>query len=130
MKRSLLLSKVRKSSDKNVHSKRHRRPSKKLVASLEALTSALPELPANGSIAKSRSSAAKANMTESLEQKRGLTKRREKLVKAETERFGRNMAILSMAGAVNGEGREISCASRQDSWKALRRHLESTIGKP
>jgi hypothetical protein len=136
MKRSLLLSKVRKSSDKKSASTRRRRPSKKLAASLEALATTLPELPANGASAKSTSSssvaAAKAGMAESLERKRGLTKRREKMVKAETQRFGQNLAILSLAGAAGapGEAGKGSGPSREGSWKALRRHLEtmSTVG--
>jgi hypothetical protein len=124
MKRSLLLSKVRKSSDKTA-STRRRRPSKKLAASLEALATTLPELHTIGPT-KSSSSAAKAGMAESLERKRGLTKRREKMVKAETQRFGQNLAILSLAAAA-GEGREES-GPREGSWKALRRHLEKSVG--
>jgi hypothetical protein len=134
MKRSLLLSKVRKSSDKKTASPRRRRPSKKLAASLDALATTLPELPAAGPTAKGGGSskpAAGVGMSESLERKRGLTKKREKVVKAETQRFGKNMAILSLAGAkaAPGAGGERETPARDGVWSALRKHLETTVGR-
>jgi hypothetical protein len=136
MKRSLLLSKVRKSSDrKPAAAQRRRRPSRKLAASLDALAATLPELPADGGPAKppagggggsSAPGAGKApGLTESLERKRGVTKRREKMVRAETQRFRKNLAILSLAGAeTSTEGG----AAKDGRWSALRKHLETTVG--
>jgi hypothetical protein len=139
MKRSLLLSKVRKSSDKKPASARPRRPTKKLAASLDALANTLPELstdpPRRGGGGSGKpsgqgsSGGGSGGMADSLERKRGLTKRREKVVKAETQRFGQNLAILSVAGAAaaaggGGDGG----AARGGAWKALRKHLESTVG--
>jgi hypothetical protein len=158
MKRSLLLSKVRKSSDKKTAAPRRRRPSRKLAASLNALAATLPDMPTAPPATKSggpSKPATGAGMSESLERKRGLTKRREKLVKAETERFGKNLAILALAGAkaatcegeegggmedeasaglegyqARSEGGALSGPGGGQPFRALREHLMRTVGRP
>lgn len=122
MKHSLLLSKVRKSSDKHSTRSQRRRPVKQLTAKLDALADALPELE---SAALSKSSKDKCGaLTATLKSKPGALKKRERIVKEETERFGKNLAILTQTSA-KGAG-SVDAGSR---WAALRKHLENTVGK-
>jgi hypothetical protein len=130
IKHSLLLSKVRKSSGQNLGPKR-RRPNKKLVTTLQSLVDALPEeLEEYATISKS--SAAKAGIikqdgVQSMKINRGVSKRKEKLLKEETERFGKNLAVLSQAGAGSKESAETG--SGDSRWAALRRHLQENMVK-
>ncbi|KAL2759029.1 hypothetical protein ACRALDRAFT_2026427 [Sodiomyces alcalophilus JCM 7366] len=146
MKHSVLLSKVQKSaaatSSKTL---KRRRPNKKLVATLESLADALPELnetelsrPADGKIRH-----------KSLRSRPGALKRKERLVKGEMARFGASMAALAAVPAsettatatttsgmdvenkdANGPSDSTSSApasSTSSRWAALRRHITSTM---
>lgn len=68
----------------------------------------------------------------SLSSRRGFSKRREGLARAEAERFGRNMGVMS-AGGNNQEGPgggvgKADDEKRSERWAALRRHIAMTTG--
>jgi len=125
MKHSLLLSKARKSAGVTKTLKR-RRPSKKLVTTLEGLEDALPELEEQMVKAKTVQSAESG--FKSLGSKPGIRKKREKIEREERDRFGKNLAVLSMAKPENVEagGKSSGTSSR---WAALRAHLQTSMGE-
>jgi hypothetical protein len=125
MKHSLLLSKARKSAGVTKTLKR-RRPSKKLVTTLEGLEDALPELEEQMVKAKTGQSAEIG--FKSLGSKPGVRRKREKIEREERERFGKNLAVLSMAkpNSVDAGGETSGTSNR---WAALRAHLHSSMGE-
>jgi ribosome biogenesis protein SLX9 len=130
MKHSLLLSKVRKSSEKATGQRKRRRPSKKLVTTLENLADALPEVESR-SLSESKSSKGDQGViTQTLKSKPGTAKKMERIVKQEKERFGRNMAALTQTSAVASDSQSAAEDSQMNSrWAALRTHLANTMGK-
>jgi hypothetical protein len=100
---------------------KRRRPSKKLVTTLESLADALPDAGESERImdgAKIRH--------KSLKSRPGAMKRREKLDKMERERFGRNMAQLA-AGSAQVSGEEAQKAATANRWAALRGFISQTL---
>jgi hypothetical protein len=96
-----------------------RRPSKKLVSTLDSLADALPELttrPAELEDAFGRNSNKKG-----LKSRPGAMKRKEQLLKSECERFGKNLAILE-TGEKGTEG-------SMSSWAKLRGFIGATLEK-
>ena len=64
----------------------------------------------------------------SLGSRPGRTKRREKELKAEKERFGRNMARMLDAGGGDRQNMDIDGKGRTaERWKALRGFIEQTM---
>jgi hypothetical protein len=130
MKHSILLSKIRKSSQKGSGDKR-RRPTKKLVATLESLADALPDM-ANVTLSTrtSSSTVVDSRNRNSIKSKPGAAKKREKVVKEERAQFGRNVAVLVTAGIANGskEGQKEG-APTINRWAALRAQLNETVHK-
>lgn len=125
MRHSLLISKARKSAGVTKTLKR-RRPSKKLVTTLEGLEDALPQL--EEQIVKANTGQSAQSGFKSLGSKPGVRKKREKIVREERERFGKNLAVLSMAKPASAEaGGERSDTSNR--WAALRAHLQTSMGK-
>ncbi|KAG4435993.1 hypothetical protein IFR05_008535 [Cadophora sp. M221] len=101
IKSSSFLNRIEKAHKKPL---KRRRPSKKLVTTLESLADALPdveELVANGRESGSREG--KMNMAASLKSKPGARKRKEKLERMERERFTLNMAVIMAGGKEEGE---------------------------
>lgn len=100
MKRSLLLSRIEKSNQKPT--KKRRRPNKKLSATLESLADALPDISHLEEAANGEQTAAaavtKARRNKSLRTRPGSMKRKQKVEKAERERFGMNIAQLASLG--------------------------------
>ncbi|TAQ87295.1 hypothetical protein B7494_g4396 [Chlorociboria aeruginascens] len=86
IKHSTLISRIEKSHKKPL---KRRRPNKKLVATLESLADALPEVEE-----KEEGGEGKIKH-KSLKSRPGAMKKREKLERMERERFGKNMAILA-----------------------------------
>ncbi|KAF2429462.1 hypothetical protein EJ08DRAFT_650476 [Tothia fuscella] len=130
IKHSILLSKIQKSAPGGI--KKRRRPSKKLLTTLESLADALPE---DESLRRPKSTSAlnDRGTAGSLKSKPGVRKRREKMEKAERERFGKNLAVLSQARpgetgdkVMEGETSGTSCGER---WKALRAHIEASMAQ-
>jgi len=125
MKHSLLLSKARKSVGVQKTLKR-RRPSKKLVTTLEGLEDALPEL--EEQMLKVKTGQNAEGGFKSLGSKPGIRRKREKIEREERERFGKNLAVLSMAKPENIEaGGQTSGTSNR--WAALRAHLQTSMGE-
>ncbi|KAF9691905.1 hypothetical protein EKO04_009873 [Ascochyta lentis] len=114
IKHSSFVSKIEKSAAK---SQKRRRPNKKLVANLESLADALPGLEDAGADGEVEFGQAKIQR-KSLKSRPGATKRKEKLVKSEMDRFNKNLAQL--AGNNTGSG-------VQDRWAALKSHVQNTM---
>lgn len=123
MKHSLLLSKARKSAGVTKTLKR-RRPSKKLVTTLEGLEDALPEL--EEQMVKAKTGQTVESGFKSLGSKPGVRRKRERIEREERERFGKNLAVLSMAKPENAEGGGTGGTSNR--WAALRAHLKTSMG--
>jgi hypothetical protein len=97
IKHSAFVNRIEKAHKKPL---KRRRPSKKLVTTLEGLADALPDLHDRGELGGSV--AAKGIIKQkSMRSRPGATKRREKLERMERERFGKNMAQLA-AGSTQG----------------------------
>ncbi|EAQ92931.1 hypothetical protein CHGG_01166 [Chaetomium globosum CBS 148.51] len=103
IKHSSFLSRVAKSSGKATTKKR-RRPSKKLVTTLESLGDALEDIQADieeedaGAMDAEQARQGKVRH-KSLKSRPGALKRKERLVKGEMERFGRSLAQLANISA-------------------------------
>ena len=101
IKRSVFVSRVQKSSDKQRSSSklaRRRRPSKKLLTTLDALGDALDDIrhDMDESGAMDAAQAAQGKIRhKSLRSRPGALKRKERVVKGEMERFGRSLAQLA-----------------------------------
>jgi len=124
IKHSLLISRIQKSAPG--HKLKRRRPSKKLVANLNSLADALPDV-----LAISQSGATEGKSREntiSLKSKPGVRKKREKLEKEERERFGRNLAVLSQAKSVEEDGGGPQLVDgKSERWSALRAHIHASM---
>ncbi|KAH6854126.1 ribosome biogenesis protein SLX9-domain-containing protein [Chaetomium sp. MPI-CAGE-AT-0009] len=160
IKHSAFLSRVAKSSNKpGIGAKRQRRrASKKLVATLDSLGDALDDIrvgmdeeAAAGGGAMDAEQAAQGKVRhKSLKSRPGALKRKERLVKGEMERFGRNLAQLATistpaagtastaAGGSAGqekmdtEGETQTAAAAQPAatsgrWAALRGFISATM---
>jgi Ribosome biogenesis protein SLX9 len=146
IKHSTFISKIQKTHKKPL---KRRRPSKKLVTTLESLADALPELntETNGNIEQLREGKVRHR---SLKSKPGALKRKEMIVKGEMERFGVSMArlvsieetreargtMLSGGSDRGGPGGEKNSAVQESSmpaaattnrWAALRNYISSTM---
>ncbi|KAF2277894.1 uncharacterized protein EI97DRAFT_277177 [Westerdykella ornata] len=125
IKHSSFVSRIEKSGSKTP---KRRRPNKKLVANLESLADALPEIEGardGGSGADGGNGVevvvgqAKVRVRggglKSMKSRPGAMKRKEKLERMERERFNANLVQLSA-----GRGTEAR-------WAALRRHVEGNV---
>ena len=134
IKHENLISRIEKSKSKSKAESR-RRPSKKLITTLEDLADALPETSAV------EEEGAPTEITRlrqrSMKSKPGAMKKKEKLEKMEMERFGRNMAQMTTldrnAGqnhdAMSGESGSISPGAGDDRakrWASLRAFIRRT----
>ncbi|TID26909.1 Actin cytoskeleton-regulatory complex protein [Venturia nashicola] len=129
MKHSLLLSKARKSAGVTKSLKR-RRPSKKLVTTMESLEDALPELEdAQIVMAKTTAQGAVDARNKSLGSKPGVRKKRERIEREERERFGKNLAVLSMARPKDDGEAGAATGGTSNRWAALRAHLNSSMAE-
>jgi hypothetical protein len=118
IKHSAFVNRIEKAHKKPL---KRRRPSKKLVTTLESLADALPDAGDEVRIvgdAKIRH--------RSLKSRPGATKRREKLEKMERERFGKNMAQLA-AGSAQVSGEEAQKTATANRWAALRGFISQTL---
>ncbi|KAI3559256.1 hypothetical protein CABS03_07575 [Colletotrichum abscissum] len=139
MKHSAFLSKVAKTAPGSGKTLKRRRPNKKLVATMESLADALPELE-EGAQTLDQLREGKVRH-KSLKSRPGALKRKEKVVKAEVARFGASMAALaSVPAAVNAGGagagamaveeagsHETTTSATSSRWAALRKHISSTM---
>ncbi|KAH7364119.1 xylose isomerase-like protein [Rhexocercosporidium sp. MPI-PUGE-AT-0058] len=98
IKSSSFLNRIEKAHKKPL---KRRRPSKKLVTTLESLADALPdveELVSSGRQGGGGVGEGKMRMAASLKSKPGARKRKEKLERMERERFALNMAVIMKGG--------------------------------
>ena len=93
IKHSAFINRIEKANKKPL---KRRRPSKKLVTTMESLADALPELEDGKGEGKIK--------MKSLRSKPGAMKRKEKVERMERERFGRNFSVLMGARKENEEG--------------------------
>jgi hypothetical protein len=112
MKHSIFRSKVQ---DAGIKKHKRRRPGKKLVTNLGSLEDALEDVDVDGD-----GIGGKTRM-KNVREGRGQAKRKEKVVKEERERFGKNMAILSASGQSQGT----KDAGAGSKWSALRAHIQA-----
>jgi hypothetical protein len=100
------------------------------LTTLESLAAALPEQ-VEINIPRSGGALHDASSVGSLRSKPGVRKKREKMEKAERERFGKNLAVLSQARTsereAGGHGKEDSASGSSERWKALRAHIEASL---
>lgn len=123
MKRSSLISRIEK---KNAKPAKPRRPSKKLVANLESLVDALPELSKEEAVVRSAGTRQK-----SLKSRPGAMKKKQKLEVLEKDRFAKNLAQMVHVPSSNGPGPQdtpkVSPAGTSERWAALRGYIRQTM---
>jgi hypothetical protein len=107
-KHASFVSKIEKSS---ASAPKRRRPNKQLVANLESLADALPT---EDAVELDQATISR----KSLKSRPGAMKRKEKLNKAEMQRFNQNLAQLAGTGA----GTAVN-----DRWAALKSHVQRTM---
>jgi len=125
IKHSSFIGKIEKSSSKTP---KRRRPNKKLVANLETLANALPDLE-DSVDGKGQAEVVVGQakiQRKSLKTRPGAMKRKENLEKMERDRFNKNLAQLAGHG---GAGAATSATSIADRWAALKSHVQSTVEK-
>ncbi|KAF5528657.1 hypothetical protein CGCA056_v000333 [Colletotrichum aenigma] len=138
MKHSAFVSKISKASSKKTL--KRRRPSKKLVTTMESLADALPDLADDGETAHSLEQLREGKVRhKSLKSRPGALKRKEKVVRGEMARFGASMAALANVPAATaakvdgGDNVAMGDAAAEETsatagrWAALRRHISSTM---
>ncbi|KAL8687419.1 MAG: hypothetical protein Q9218_006400 [Villophora microphyllina] len=133
IKRSALLSRIEKSKQQP---KKRRRPSKKLVASLESLAEALPDAPSRDEAGATEASAGKIRHR-SLKSQPGAMKRKEKIISMEKDRFNQNMAqLVAMRrsgveehDASHGTGAATD-APTGNRWATLRNFIQQNVDQP
>ncbi|KAI0508414.1 ribosome biogenesis protein SLX9-domain-containing protein [Xylaria bambusicola] len=147
IKRSALISRIEKTHRKPL---KRRRPGKKLVANLESLADALPDLLADGETSEGLRQLREGKIRhKSLKMRKGALKKKEKIVKGEMDRFTYSLARLNTMGAANVdsnmqiEGQAVaevkqapsqsqappsgSTTSTAGRWAALRGFISSTM---
>ncbi|KAI4198616.1 MAG: hypothetical protein LQ350_005146 [Teloschistes chrysophthalmus] len=130
IKRSALISRIEKSKHKQ---KKRRRPSKKLVVSLESLADALPEAPSRDEAGATEASAGKIRHR-SLKSQPGSMKKKEKIIRLEKDRFNQNMAQLTAIHPSAVERDDVSHAMSADNggqiahrWAALKNFIQQNV---
>jgi len=122
IKHSAFVNRIEKA---NTKSGKRRRPSKKLVTTLESLADALPDFD------EGEKTVGEAKIRHrSLKSRPGATKRRERVEKMERERFGKNMAQLTAgtaAPAVGAGGAATPASGTASRWAALRGFISQTL---
>lgn len=120
IKHSSFVNRIEKANKKPL---KRRRPSKKLVTTLESLADALPDT----QDAVKETNDAKIRH-KSLKHRPGAMKRKEKLEKMERERFGKNMAQLSTVVTPDIAAGDVKpVTSTTSRWAALRGFIETTL---
>ena len=124
MRHVALVTRIDKANSK---SKKRRRPSKKLVTTLESLAEALPsESPADGQdglVARQKK----------LKSKPGAMKRKAKMETVERERFNKNMAQMANPGHTlpeppeRDDGGSDTANTSSAKWAALRNFIQTTL---
>ena len=122
IKHSALVSRIEKSKSPV---KKRRRPSKKLVASLESLADALPK-----TLANEKPEAVTGDVKirhRSLKSKPGAMKKKEKLVSMEKDRFTKNMAQMATRRSGDESGATGATDGKANPWAAIRQFIRQTM---
>ena len=124
IKHSALISRIEKSK---APSKKRRRPSKKLVTTLESLADALPDTTDNASGATAIGDMKIRH--KSLKSRPGAMKKKEALIRREKERFNKNMAQMAALPAAadamaNDDGAVKSGSASGNRWAVLRDFIQ------
>lgn len=119
IKHSAFVNRIEKANKKPL---KRRRPSKKLVTTLESLADALPDAGEAETIIGDAKIKHK-----SLKSRPGATKRREKLEKMERERFGKNMAQLTAGNPATTGNEDTQKQATANRWAALRGFISQTL---
>ncbi|KAK3393437.1 ribosome biogenesis protein SLX9-domain-containing protein [Podospora didyma] len=147
IKKSSFISRVSKSSSKPTSSLKRRRPSKKLVTTLESLGAALADITDDIAAEDADKPAEGKVRHKSLRSRPGALKRKEKVVKGEMERFGRSLAQLTsvteapakgadssammdtapVAGGEHTQNRAPAAPATANRWAALRGFISATM---
>ncbi|KAI4192284.1 MAG: hypothetical protein LQ346_004385 [Caloplaca aetnensis] len=126
IKHSALLSRIEKSKPQPT---KRRRPSKKLVANLESLVEALPDIPGPREADGLKAANAKIKHR-SLKSRPGAMKKKEKIISMEKDRFNKNMAHMAAAGAASNSthgGDQSNLPQPGTRWAALRNFIQQTM---
>ncbi|EON67185.1 hypothetical protein W97_06438 [Coniosporium apollinis CBS 100218] len=127
IKHSVFLHKIEKTHSK---APKRRRPNKKLVADLQSLADALPDTIDNEDGGAEETVVGQARIRhKSLKSRPGAMKRKEKLERAERERFGRNMAQMAVGQQRQEGAGEAAVPGTGNRWAALRGFIEGTMEK-
>lgn len=124
IKHSAFVSKISKNDSKKL---RRRRPSKKLVATLDSLADALPDVEDE---AQPTGTHDQVNIIrrKTVKTRPGAMKRKEKLEKGERERFAKNLAEMSRQTPTEPvHGTSTTDSSTAGRWQALRGFISSTM---
>jgi hypothetical protein len=66
---------------------------------------------------------------QTFKSKPGVGKKKDRIVRQEKERFGRNMAALTQTSATTSNSQDATQDAQMNSrWAALRSHLANTMG--
>ncbi|KAI1756682.1 ribosome biogenesis protein SLX9-domain-containing protein [Xylaria castorea] len=145
IKHSTFMSRVEKAHRKPL---KRRRPGNKLVANLESLADALPDLLADGETEEGLRQLREGKVRhKSLKMRKGALKKKERIVKGEMDRFSHSLAQLNAMGTksadadmqVEEQGQDGDARARTQSeaqgpaastanrWAALRGFISSTM---
>jgi hypothetical protein len=141
IKHSTFVSKIEKSRKKPL---KRRRPSKRLIASLDSLADALPDAGESGDAGRAGSGiASQMNVIRhnSIKHRPGALKRKEKLDRLERDRFAKNMAQMAVgldttqtapSSSNNDNDQPADTAGTENSatsarWAALRSFISQTM---
>ena len=132
IKHSAFLNKIQKQNIKL--KKKRRRPSKKLVTTLESLADALPDAEQQATTEEARVSQEQENIRrKALKSRPGMQKRKERVDKAERERFSHNLAQMISSKAANPteEAKSTQSTTNQsvDRWGVLREFIAQNMEK-
>lgn len=130
-KRSAFKSRVEKRYT-TVPSQKRRRPSRKLVANLESLAAALPDI--EGDVGPAGTSGQTRIAFKSIQNRPGSLKKKAKIEMAEKERFQKNMVELATShltrpGDPEGDQQQpsVNRTSTSDRWATLRSFISTTM---
>ncbi|KAL9027981.1 MAG: hypothetical protein Q9196_003582 [Gyalolechia fulgens] len=129
IKHSTFISRIEKSKPQT---KRRRRPTRKLIASLDSLAEALPA----ADEAEPVETATTTIRHRSLKSKPGAMKKKEKIISMEKDRFNRNMAQLAAWRPPTADGQDTTHQTPASNalhagtkWAALRTFIQQTMEK-
>ena len=140
VRHTALLSRLQRTAPKSKVMKR-RRPSKKLVAGLDDLEAALPDTSTDKKMRQGPTQTHGNQKQRSLKSRPGALQRKEKLLKAERERFAKNLALMATeprneikearsSGVTDDNDPDLAASipnGARARWAAIRAHVGRTM---